>query len=95
MKSVGNKHLLQKMPRVLHICLQIQLPREVLLEEHLLVNVRTGQTQAPLVQQPGHGTEDSLGLGARGRSAEVLPGTKILSIAEEFKSHLASRPRLG
>ena len=50
-------------------------PRQVLLQEHLLVDVLASQTHTPLVEHPGHGAEDALGMSARGRGAQVLPGT--------------------
>ena len=49
-----------------------KLPRQVFFEEHLLVHVLAGQAHAPLVEEPRHGAEVTLGLGAGGRGAQVL-----------------------
>ena len=57
-----------------------KLPRQVFLEEHLPVDVLAGQAHALLVEEPRHGADDTLGLGAGGRGTKYTKYTKYTRI---------------
>ena len=52
---------------------RLLIPSQVLLEHHLLIHMRPGKAEPPLVEQPGHGREHPLCLGGGGRNTEVFP----------------------
>ena len=65
---------------------RLLIPSQVLLEHHLLIHMRPGKAEPPLVEQPGHGGEHPLCLGGGGRNTEVFP--EIMALRKQrFKCH--------